>query len=80
MDDFQDIPHTEFYHRLLNVFFKPTTAIEASFENTDVFKQVDEDKSWGPIMYNKQLHPLMLMVSYTIDSKLLAQLYMLLIR
>ena len=75
LDDFQDMPHTEFYHRFLNVFFKPTTAIEASFENPDIPKQVDGDISWGPIIYNKQLHPLMLMVSYLVYiAKLLAQL------
>lgn len=64
LDDFQDMPHRKFYHRLINVFFKPTTAIEASFENNDASRQCDENVAWGPIMYNKKLHPLMLMVTY----------------
>ena len=64
LDDFQETPHTHFYHRILNVFFKPPTAIQASFEYTDDPKQLDESMSWGPTTYSKQLHPLMLMVSH----------------
>lgn len=74
LDDYQDMPHTQFYHRLLNVFFKPTTAMEASFESADVPKQIDEDTSWGPIMYNKQLHPLMLMVSHLVAPSCIVKL------
>ena len=62
LDDFQDMPHTKFYHRILNIFFKPTTAIEASFEDADAPKELDENVEWGPVMYNKNSHPLMLMV------------------
>ena len=64
LDDFQDMQRAKFYHRLLDVFIKPTTAIEASFENTHTLKWPDESSSWGPTMYNKQKHPLMLMVSF----------------
>ena len=63
LDDFQDMPHTRFYHTLLNVFFKSTTALEASFENSDAPKELDENVDWGPITYNKNSHPLMLMVT-----------------
>jgi len=65
IDDFQDlrIPHTKFYHRLLNFFgFKPATSTEVSSENTNILKDFDESTLWGPTKYNKNLHPLMLMV------------------
>ena len=67
LDDFQDPPHHGFLTKLINVFYKPTPAVDTSYLNPVYSEFCDDenaDKPWGPTSYTIRNHPLMLMVLY----------------